>query len=106
MKNEISLPDAYVLFWAEEDELRKRKEMDQTRSRRNFDKHLRMIEPQMRYFHYLNELVPGYVGIHKAETVADNIHHIVKHSETLPDIKKREIEIFDRVIDFYKSTTP
>lgn len=46
-----------------------------------------MIEPQMRYFHYLNELVPGYVGIHKAETVADNIHHIVKHSETLPDIK-------------------
>lgn len=106
LKNEISLPDAYVLFWAEEDELRKRKEMDQTRSRRNFDKHLRMIEPQMRYFHYLNELVPGYVGIHKTETVADNIHHIVKHSETLPDIKKRESEIFDKVIDFYKSTTP
>lgn len=105
MKNEISLPDAYVLFWAEEDELRKRKEMDQTRSRRNFDKHLCMIEPQMRYFHYLNELVPGYVGIHKAETVEENIHHIVKHCETLPDIKnEKSRSLIESLI--FTSTTP
>jgi hypothetical protein len=46
----IGFPDLYVVFSASEGELRKRKASDSNRKRRGFEKHLKMIEPQHRYF--------------------------------------------------------
>ena len=49
-KGHISFPDAYVVLTLGADKLRARKERDQTRSRRNFETHMRLIEPQIEYF--------------------------------------------------------
>jgi thymidylate kinase len=46
----LGLPDLYVLLIATEVQLRKRRASDASRTRRNFEKHLQMIEPQRRYF--------------------------------------------------------
>jgi deoxyadenosine/deoxycytidine kinase len=46
----IGFPDAYVVLSLGVEELRLRKESDSIRSRRNFETHLRLIEPQKGYF--------------------------------------------------------
>lgn len=51
--NQIAYPDIYVVFEAEVDQLVSRKEHDDSRQRRNFEKHLDMIEPQHKYFSFL-----------------------------------------------------
>jgi len=40
----------YLIFEAEEKELWIRKEKDKTRTRRNFEKHLKIIEPLKEYY--------------------------------------------------------
>ncbi len=52
---EIKFPDVYFVFHASEFLLRQRKERDHGRKRRHFEKHLRLIEPQQEYFHFLKE---------------------------------------------------
>ncbi|TCD22952.1 hypothetical protein E0D86_10000 [Pseudomonas sp. IC_126] len=59
----IRLPDKYYLLTAGEIELRRRKESDPSRSRSNFEMHLRLIEPQLAYFAAMNEGAPGLVSI-------------------------------------------
>ncbi|TFH72346.1 hypothetical protein E3V39_12245 [Gammaproteobacteria bacterium LSUCC0112] len=41
----IRCPDKYYVLTSTESELRQRKASDQRRSRRNFEKHLRLIQP-------------------------------------------------------------
>lgn len=49
----LGFPDVYVILSLGVDDLRLRKERDTTRSRRNFETHLRLIEPQREYFESL-----------------------------------------------------
>lgn len=48
-------PDLYIIFYVEEKELWIRKEKDNTRQRRNFEKHLKIIEPLKTYYRFLEE---------------------------------------------------
>ncbi len=57
----LAFPDLYVLLHAPEAQLRQRRSGDPTRTRRNFDKHLALIEPQHRYFAALHDAAPGQV---------------------------------------------
>jgi hypothetical protein len=57
----LAFPDLYVLLLATEAQLRQRRNGDPTRMRRNFEKHLALIEPQRRYFAAVNEAAPGRV---------------------------------------------
>jgi thymidylate kinase len=57
----LAFPDLYVLLQATEAQLRQRRAGDPTRTRRNFEKHLALIEPQRRYFAALNDAEPGRV---------------------------------------------
>lgn len=50
----IRFPDLYIIFHVEEKELWIRKENDETRQRRNFEKHLRIIEPLKSYYRFLD----------------------------------------------------
>lgn len=52
-KGDISFPDAYVVLTLDTDELIARKERDHTRSRRNFETHLKLIGRQIEYFRAL-----------------------------------------------------
>jgi len=51
----IAFPDLYIVFNIDEEILRERKEKDKNRTRRNFEKHLKMIAPMRRYFQFLNQ---------------------------------------------------
>ncbi|MCR8843301.1 ATP-binding protein [Paenibacillus sp. SC116] len=103
---EISFPDAYVVLWIEEEKLRQRKHSDRTRSRRNFEKHLRLITPQLTYFKYMSSMMPRSVGIYKANSVEDNVRHILKQSEAVHGVRRDELSIFEQMIDFYRKTIP
>ncbi|MEL6674801.1 MAG: chloramphenicol acetyltransferase [Bacteroidota bacterium] len=73
----IRFPDLYVIFQADEQSLRARKAKDLTRKRRNFEKHLRMIEPQRRYFDFLQKRTPIpvlFVPFHSLAQVKAAIH--------------------------------
>lgn len=59
----IRFPDKYYLLTTSELVLRQRKELDQSRSRRNFEMHLRLIEPQIAYFTAMNKITLGLVNL-------------------------------------------
>ena len=51
----IKFPDLYIIFHVDEKELWIRKENDTTRRRRNFEKHLKIIEPLKEYYRFLDQ---------------------------------------------------
>lgn len=59
----IRFPDKYYLLTTSELELRRRRESDRNRSRKNFEMHLRLIEPQMAYFTAMNNGALGLVSV-------------------------------------------
>lgn len=52
---DILFPDLYIVFFCAHQVLRKRKESDTKRQRRNFEKHLLYIKPQISYFKHLQK---------------------------------------------------
>lgn len=55
LEGSIAFPDLYIIFEVEEKELWIRKEKDKTRQRRNFEKHLKIIEPLKAYYRFLDQ---------------------------------------------------
>ena len=51
--NQLRFPDIYFVFQADIECLKERKEKDKYRQRRNFEKHLKLIDSQVRYFNFL-----------------------------------------------------
>ncbi|MBG6130695.1 thymidylate kinase [Aquimarina sp. EL_43] len=54
-EGEIAFPDLYIVFYCDEKLLHVRKEKDKTRKRRNFEKHLEIIEPLKEYYRFLEK---------------------------------------------------
>lgn len=52
----IAFPDKYFILTVKLEELRKRKASDALRTRKNFDRHLRFIEPQTAYFNFIRSI--------------------------------------------------
>lgn len=57
----LAFPDLYVLLTAPIEQLRQHKAADLTRSRRHFEQHLQLVEPQRLYFQALAQMQPGLV---------------------------------------------
>jgi hypothetical protein len=57
----LAFPDLSVVLTATESQLRRRRADDATRTRRNFEKHLRLVEPLRRYFSALRAADPPRV---------------------------------------------
>lgn len=77
----IRFPDLYIIFHCELDELRRRKEADITRRRRNFEKHLKIIEPLKTYYRFLDkatELRLEFIEYTDVETVRGKVLSIIK----------------------------
>ena len=55
LEGKIAFPDLYIIFYCDEMELRSRKENDKTRKRRNFEKHLKIIDPLKEYWNFLDK---------------------------------------------------
>ncbi len=89
----IDFPDRYFIFSTNEAELRKRKESDATRQRRGFETHLRMIEPQRRYFQAMQNLSPSKVRFLEAKTVESNVEFVLENISNLVDSNEIEAEV-------------
>ena len=93
----LGLPDGYFLLSASEDKLRTRKLSDSTRSRRNFEKHLKLIEPQKRFFESLNVLLPGYVSTIESLEPQRTAGEIPNGVSRLPKMDRHSLEIIDEM---------
>lgn len=72
----MGFPDRYCLLVAGEATLRQRRDADQTRSRRNFERHLRLLESLPRYFGAVAALAPSLVEVVEADGVPNSVARI------------------------------
>ncbi len=95
IKNQkIKFPDKYFILTIAENELRNRKNKDTSRSRSNFELHLKLIKPQLAYFVSMNEVYNGITEVMVANDpiqLADNIYSSKYYSDydQLQLLKKR-----------------
>lgn len=96
----IGFPDSYAVLTIDEVELRRRKENDYSRTRGNFDKHLRLIEPQLRFFHALEQFQPGLVQFLEATNTEDTLSKLdfQQHNDN-----KYSLPLFDSMIDWFRT---
>lgn len=99
----IKFPDRYYLLTASESVLRKRKEGDTKRLRRNFDSHLRLIGPQLDYFEVLNSNQPNLVSIVESDTVSTAVERIFT-SASNPRKGYSHLDLFERQRNFVSNT--
>ena len=57
----MDFPHQYFILYAGDEELRRRKINDALRRRKNFERHLRFIKPQIAYFNFINSLNNHFV---------------------------------------------
>lgn len=105
-ERKIGFPDLYIIFFTTENELRKRKEQDATRRRRNFEKHLLLIEPHLKYIEFLKnetaipiELVE-YKGIEETKEKVNLLMNTAQPS--VIDVAKE----FKRISNWLASNQP
>ena len=98
----LCFPDVYFHLIIGEDELRRRKEADMTRSRRNFDSHLRLMDTQRLYFSAMAALAPSLVQTVEAVTVDKNVRRIELILEGTREVRPDPLALFDCLVDWLK----
>ena len=99
-RGRLGFPNHYVALDASVDVLRARRAGDPTRSRRNFEKHLRLVEPLRAYFDALGRADPGRV------LVVDTVAHAAAALQIVSRIAHpmadgvSELDLFDRMVDW------
>ena len=80
----LAFPDLYVILTASEEELRDRRAGDAMRQRRRFEKHLRMLHPQRRYFAALQSADPPRVVFLDTSAPATLVPRVLEAVHALP----------------------
>lgn len=76
VNGDMGYPDGYVILTADERELMKRREGDQIRRRPEFEKLQCINTPRLRYYEFINTLLPGFVEKIEAVNVETNYESI------------------------------
>ncbi|MCC5626120.1 AAA family ATPase [Nostoc sp. CHAB 5715] len=99
----IGFPDLYFVFSINEVELRKRKASDMSRRRHGFETHLKMIEPQRRYFQAMQAFSPNRVLFLSAVAIETNIEFVRERISVLSKHDERESEaLIDKMIQWLR----
>ena len=99
----LDFPDRYFIFNASEAELRKRRDGDATRQRRGFETHLRMIEPQRRYFRAMQKISPHRVRFLEAKTVETNVEFIQEDISGRANFDETEAgTLFNKMVEWLR----
>ena len=102
-RNELAFPDLYVLFSASLETLRHRKHNDPERSRRHFERHLRLVEPQQRYFAAVEQLAPGLVMIASSESVDENVAAVIRALQSHRARRPVGLDLFDGLVSWLRA---
>jgi len=102
----LGFPDLYVILETTEADLRRRRAEDATRTRRNFEQNLRLVEPQRRYFVALQSLDPRRVVFVDSSHPRDLVDKI---SLVLGQLQPSDTDggwLLDQMIAWVSSNTP
>jgi hypothetical protein len=102
---EVGFPDVYVILGASTEALRRRKEGDAARQRRGFEIHLKLVEPQRRYFEAMGELAPGLVRFVDAEYAAQTVSAVAEAAREARAVE-RPVELFDGMVWWLRENRP
>ena len=103
----MDFPDLYIIFKATEQELRLRKERDPSRQRRNFEKHLKLIETQPQYFGFMQTRFPGlvkFMAYDSTSQVESELRQIIQ--SLTPGIKYDSEKILQTMADWLAQHKP
>ncbi|PFM84297.1 chloramphenicol acetyltransferase, partial [Bacillus thuringiensis] len=93
VNREIGFPDQYFYLYTNDEELRKRKVYDETKRRRNFEKHLHISKSFQRYYENLNTVTDGYCKLIEAKSVKSNEIEIVNNLNSLNVCEERRFDV-------------
>lgn len=97
----MGFPDRYCLLVADEATLRQRRDADQTRSRRNFERHMRLTETLPRYFGAVAALSPLLVEVIGADGVQSSVASIKSSIAPAPKATAAEaLGLFDALTEW------
>ncbi len=105
-RGELSLPDLTVALTADEARLRARRDGDATRTRRRFEKHLRMVAPLRRYFAALAEAAPGRVLLLDTEDRAALAGRVAAAVAALPANEPESLAALDGIAAWLRRQGP
>jgi hypothetical protein len=95
----LDFPDGYFILSANETELRQRRANDINRTRSNFEKHLKLIQPQIRYFQTMKSFSGHLVYFLEARTIKASAEIVL---EKMANFVKRDdtdsVMLFNRMI--------
>lgn len=106
VSGELTFPNRYILLTAGEQELRKRKEVDTTRTRRGFETHLILRVTLPRYFAAMEAAEPGLVlelESQDAEATVTRITDVIKRPLKLP---VNPLTLFDGMVAWLAQNRP
>lgn len=103
IEGNINFPDLYIIFHAEEKELWTRKENDKTRRRRNFEKHLKIIEPLKEYYRFLDQETEINMKFIHYKDINETLNAVLRAIENLRTKKIDELKIFQQIEDWINS---
>ncbi|HWS89631.1 MAG TPA: hypothetical protein VN282_21855 [Pyrinomonadaceae bacterium] len=102
----LAFPDLYVALTATEEELRRRRALDASRSRRNFEKHLRLAGPLRRYFGELSGAAPGRVAIVETNRRDELVGRVSEAVRGLPPGAPDSLRLLDHMAGWLRSHPP
>jgi hypothetical protein len=94
----LSFPDLYVVLGATEAQLRARRDLDEGRTRRNFEKHLRLVTPQREYFAALVRMDASRVLFLDSSSRATLAGSVIAAIEALPAGAPDSTRLLDHAI--------
>ena len=102
----LAFPDLYVVLTASEGQLRERRAGDPMRTRRNFEKHLRMTGPLLDYFREMRDIAPGRVAIVETGRREELTGSVVEALGRLPLGQPDSLRLLDHMTGWLGSHPP
>jgi gluconate kinase len=102
----MAFPDLYVVLLATEAQLRARRAGDPTRTRRNHEMHLRLIDPQRRYFQALRAADPARVLLVDTTARDTLVDAVLAAVAALPRDPPDSMRLQDHMADWVATHAP
>ena len=101
-RGDLAFPDLYVVLVATDAQLRQRRASDPTRTRRNFEKHLRLVEPQRQYFEALRAVAPMRVSLLDTTRQASLVGAVREAVRDLPPVPPDSLRLLDHMVEWVR----
>jgi hypothetical protein len=103
----IDFPEKYFILNVRTDELRKRKADDVSRTRKNFERHLRFIQPQLAYFNFIKSIDNNLVKFIKNKEIESAGREIIDSiKENSSSNKPSSLLLFHSIKNWLENNTP